>query len=127
MLFKIFHSVDLYATCNSIHTNTHTHTPEHTHTLRGTTSACPRRKVAVDIDTYFAHRRIRFACDWLYINVYTLLYRVYSIVGGVSVVGGCADVLIQSALNRIIQSYQSLCQHQSKSHSPCDGYSLVFT
>lgn len=30
---------------------------------------------------------------------------------------GCADVLIQSALNRIIQSNQSLCQRQSKSHT----------
>lgn len=43
--------------------------------------------------------------------------------------GGCADVLIQSALDRIIQSYQSLAnanqnQNQNQIHSPAQSHSL---
>lgn len=51
MLPKIFHSADLYATCS---TYTHTYNINFTHTIDRL--ACPRRKVAVDIDTYFANK-----------------------------------------------------------------------
>lgn len=56
MLLKIFHSADLYATC-STYTHTHIYSNTGTHTrLTIDRLACPRRKVAVDIDTYFANK-----------------------------------------------------------------------